>query len=300
MKNRTARASASLFGCGILAAASWFGPWHHHHDGDGDAWRHRPAASATARPRPKPTPAQTPTVQPTQTQPAAGNGHPLPAALSSEHLVTSWTPATLASAPWSTPANHPGNCPGNTPGSISLVNGTAELRTSGAANDCESLQSPGLLPTKPGTSYEAVIDFSSFHDWPAFWMYGSNWPQQGEIDAVEGGPGTSYVTWHQEGNQTVGPDAWDDVQVPYAGTSRDIQPGTWATVDISFTATGVDVYYQGQLYVHVPETVTTGGTDPMYLTVSEGSCAADGQNVCNGGSSPAGTVQVRSLAEFSG
>jgi hypothetical protein len=161
-----------------------------------------------------------------------------------------------------------------------------------------SLQSPKTLPTKPGDVYQAIIDFSSFHDWPALWMYGPNWPNQGEIDAVEGGPGQSYVTWHQAGNETIGPDAWDNKVVPHAG-GPNIAPDTWTTVDISFTSTGVDVYYNGKLYVHIPESVTTSGNDPMYLTISEGSCNADGTNVCNGGSSPAGSVQVKSLAEFS-
>jgi hypothetical protein len=161
-----------------------------------------------------------------------------------------------------------------------------------------SLQSPKTLPTKPGDVYQAIIDFSSFHDWPALWMYGPNWPNQGEIDAVEGGPGQSYVTWHQAGNETIGPDAWDNKVVPHAG-GPNIAPDTWTTVDISFTSTGVDVYYNGKLYVHIPESVTTGGNDPMYLTISEGSCNADGTNVCNGGSSPIGSVQVKSLAEFS-
>jgi hypothetical protein len=176
--------------------------------------------------------------------------------------------------------------------------GYAEIDTNGANNDCRSMQSPkASLSTAPGTIYEVLIKFSSFHDWPALWMYGRDWPNQGEIDAVEGGPGQSYVTWHQAGNHTVGPDSWDNTVVPHAG-GPNIQPNVWTTVDIAFTTTGVSVYYNGQDYADIPETVTTGGNDPMYLTISEGSCNADGTNVCNGGTSPAGNVQVQWVREY--
>lgn len=225
---------------------------------------------------------------------------PAPAALSGEGLVTSFSPSTLASSAWN-PSNSPGNCP--TTNNAATVNGSgyAEIDTNGADNDCRSMQSPAAsLSTAPGTTYEALLNFSSFQDWPAFWMYGSDWPNGGEIDAVEGGPGVSGVTWHQSGNYTIGPDPWDDQQVSLAsGHPADIAANSWTTVDISFTTTGVDVYYNGSLYVHIPETVTTGGTDPMFLTISEGSCNAEGTNVCNGGTAPAGSVQAQYVSEFS-
>lgn len=231
---------------------------------------------------------------------AATASAPLPTALSGQKLVQQFSPGTLAGSTWN-PTNAPGNCPVTRNGAFVNAAGYAEIDTTGATGDCRSMQSPAasLLPTAPGDTYEALLNFSSFQDWPAFWMYGSNWPNQGEIDAVEGGPGSSSVTWHQAGNYTIGPDSWDNKQVPLAG-APDIKPGTWTTVDISFTTSGVDVYYNGLLYTHIPETVTTGGKDPMYLTLSEGSCNAGGANVCNGGTSPAGSVQAQWVREFSG
>lgn len=224
--------------------------------------------------------------------------HPRPASLSPKTLVTSFAPKTLATAPWSAPANAPGNC--LTPNKSAFVNaaGLAEIDTSGADGDCVSLQSPVPMATKPGTVWEWLGTFSSFQDWPALWLYGQRWPEQGEIDAVEGGPGASSVTWHQAGNYTIGPDPWDSRRVSLAG-GPDIQAGVPTAVDISFTTAGVDVYYNGVLYVHIPESVTTSGSDPMYLTISEGSCRAEGADVCNGGVAPQGWVTTAYVAQYS-
>lgn len=276
----------------------------HHHAQQAPQFRHRPVPTPT-RSTPSPTPttpsptatAATPTG--TATTPASGiPSAPLPAALAGLRLAQSFSPPTLSSPPWSKPSNAPGNC--TAPNSSAHLNaaGLAEIDTTGANGDCVSLQSPVLLPTKPGTVWEWKGTFSSFQDWPAFWGSGPKWPNQGEIDAVEGGPGASSVTWHQAGNHTIGPDPWDNQRVPLAGNPN-IAAGVLTTVDVSFTATGVDTYYQGKLYVHIPESVTTGGNDPMYVTISEGSCNAEGADVCNGGHAPAGSVISQYVAVYS-
>lgn len=247
---------------------------------------------------------------------AAGGTSPFPAALSGQGLVTSFSPSTMVSAPWN-PSNAPGGCPG-TSGNVGTINssGYAQLATTGAANDCEAIQSPATsggapqLSTAPGTTYEALLNFSSFNDWPAFWMYGNSWPANGEIDAVEGGFGASTVTWHGAGScsgssssYTIGPDAWDCSVVPLAsGHPADIAAGSWTTVDISFTTSGVDVYYNGSLYESIPESVTEAGTDPMFLAITEGSCDQAGYNACSnapGNNAPAGTTQVQYVNEYS-
>jgi hypothetical protein len=286
------RVSAAIFGCGVVAAAGFGGPWgggNHHHPGP------RPTVTATPTPTATvTTPAPTPTA--TGTAPAG----PGPAA--GKTLLATFSPDTLTSTAWANPSNHPGNCGTTASGAKKVTDSGltyAQIKTSGATGDCRSIQSPtASMPTGPGYVYEALVKFSSFHDWPAYWMYGPNWPNQGEIDAVEGGPGISSVTWHQAGNHTIGPDAWDDQRVPFAPGGSNIAPGVWTTVDISFTSTGVDVYYQGKLYVHIPESVTTGGADPMFLTISEGSCNAEGANVCNGGTSPQGEVDVQWVKQY--
>jgi hypothetical protein len=181
--------------------------------------------------------------------------------------------------------------------------GYAELDTTGQTNDCTSVQTPQTVPTRPGYVYEADVYFSNFQDWPAFWMYGSNWPNQGEIDAVEANFAVNYVSWHYgtaSDQLEISTNPWT-----YAGkttatpVSTNIAPG-WHVVDIAFRSSGVSVYYDGSLYVSIPESVTTPGDDPMWLTVSDGSCASGGNNVCaTGALGTPGNVQVKYIREFS-
>jgi hypothetical protein len=80
--------------------------------------------------------------------------------------------------------------------------------------------------------------------------------------------------------------------------SASISPG-WHIVDIAFTSSGLQVYYDGSLYVTINENVTTGGNDPMWLTFSEGSCAGNNGNVCAAGAAGvSGNVQVKYLRIF--
>jgi hypothetical protein len=217
--------------------------------------------------------------------------------------VTSWSPAQIASSPWNGPANDPGNCPANPSAVMLNSSGYAELDTTGQTNDCTSVQTPQTVPTRPGYVYEADVYFSNFQDWPAFWMYGSNWPNQGEIDAVEANFAVNYVSWHYgtaSDQLEISTNPWT-----YAGkatatpVSTNIAPG-WHVVDIAFTSSGVSVYYDGSLYVSIPESVTTPGDDPMWLTVSDGSCASGGNNVCaTGALGTPGNAQVKYIREFS-
>jgi hypothetical protein len=233
---------------------------------------------------------------------------PYPAALSSGHpLVRETDPAALSGSSWNDPRNDPGNCAPD-PSAISLnASGYAELTTTGKAGDCESIQSPQTLPTTAGYVYEANVYVSNFQDWPAFWMYGDDWPAQGEIDAVEANFDANYVSWHyaacsrSAGDSEISTNPWTYAcKSSVSPVGANIQPG-WHVVDIAWTSSGVQVYYDGSLYVTVSESVTTGRTaDPMWLTISEGSCAANGGNECaSGAAGTPGTVQVKYVREFS-
>jgi hypothetical protein len=183
--------------------------------------------------------------------------------------------------------------------------GYAELSTTGAAGNCTAIQSPRALPTRPGYVYEADVYFSSFRDWPAFWMYGNRWPSLGEIDAVEANYGVNYVTWHYApcgssvSDSAISTNPWTyTCKTTVSPVGANISPG-WHIVDIAFTSSGVQVYYGGSLYVTIKEHVTTRGNDPMWLTFSEGSCAGGNGNVCEAGAEGvSGNLQVKYLRIF--
>jgi hypothetical protein len=309
------RNHAYALSAAVLALCG-FGGWQGTaHTSDGGYGQAQAVSTAVAQyrwhPKPVPVPTATkttppPVVTPTTPAPAAstttaaaptGNGtKPLPAALAGHPLVTTFSPAALASAPWKAAANNPGGCQSNQAGVALNSAGYAQLTTTGT--DCVDIQSPSTVPTKPGYVYEAKIFVSNANNWASDWMYGDKWPDQGEIDAVEFNYAASFVTWHQAGNATKGDAAWDGQQLPTTGPR--FTAGAWHTVDISFTSSGVDVYYDGVRYISVPESVTTAGTDPMWLTFSTSGCAAGGYNECaSGAGNQPGNLQVQYVSEFS-
>jgi hypothetical protein len=138
-------------------------------------------------------------------------------------------------------------------------------------------------------------------------MYGNDQPDQGELDAVEDNYGANYLTWHyascngQASSSTISTGPWQyacKTNAP-APRTRNITAPSWNIVDIAFTATGFSVYYNGKLFDSIKENVTTSGTDPMWLTVSEGSCKQPNFNACaKGTSGKPGNVQVKYIRVF--
>ena len=235
----------------------------------------------------------------------AANPVPLPSALSNHPFAKQFSASELASSPWNEPTNSPGNCPAN-PSQVSLnSSGYAELTTTGKAGNCTSIESPHTYPTADGYVYEADIYFSSWENWPSFWMYGNAWPQDGEIDAVEANVDNNYVTWHYgTNNSTIGTASWDNQVVKPTGAN--ISPG-WHTVDIAFGGNRIQVFYDGYSYVTVPETLTDTTDDPMWIVFSDGSCDQQtssnpgGPNVCANGTTGigvSGNIQIKWLRVF--
>jgi hypothetical protein len=236
---------------------------------------------------------------------------PYPHALASGHpLVQAVAPRTLVSTAWKTvsnPDNAPGDCPAK-PSAVSLTtSGYAELKTTGAANDCEWIASPTAMPTKAGYVYEADVYYSNFKDWPGFWMVGNSWPAQGELDAAEPNFGVSYVTWHQSAcnasrsDSEVSTNPWAYAcKTTITPVGKNIGPG-WHIIDIAWSSNGLQIYYDGALYVSIHENVTTGKTaDPMRVVFSDGSCLNGAANECvAGGEGTPGNVQVKYLRVFS-
>jgi len=150
------------------------------------------------------------------------------------------------------------------------------------AGDCGVIQSPAKYPTSSGV-IETLIKFSGlpdgsghFADWGSLWMYGDNWPANGEIDAVETSYGNSYVSYHygtngQNTEATTNPWTYLAKQVqlqPKNSTSvpaaPNILPDKWTYVTLAFGPGKVDVYYDGTLYCTIAGPYVTGA--PMYIT----------------------------------
>lgn len=229
-------------------------------------------------------------------QPPAGTV-PYPAALATGHeLLSEYLPAELYTwryQPGTTtpvvngsgvsedPAS-PRNVSVETDGGVSVL----KLATTNT-KDCGVIQSPGKYPTDSGV-IEALVKFSgdgkgNFADWASFWMYGDNWPAQGEIDAVETQYGNSYVGYHYgttDNEATTDPWTYATKKVQLqpknsttAPAAPNILPGTWTHVTIAFgqDASGnhkADVYYDGALYCSIVGPWVTG--KPMYITAGTG------------------------------
>jgi hypothetical protein len=245
----------------------------------------------------------------------AANPVPLPPALANHPYNNTKTGAQIAA--WGPGANDPGNCTNPNKSEISVNSaGDAVLKTSGATGDCVNLQSPHTYPTTDGSVYETYADFSNWTQWDSFWMYGSNWPTAGEIDATEGGDGINAISYHYEGTDGAAQmsscndnNGCDSSATPLTTepNNPEISPG-WHTIDISFGGCGagcgaIDVWYDGKLYGTVSGTdVLDGGSqdDPYWITYSTGSCDANGADVCNSdnGGQTGGTVTIAWLRMF--
>ena len=240
--------------------------------------------------------------------PAHAKVGPAPKALRSGHpLVEAFAPKTMTSSAWTHSDDPPGGCPGS-PSAVSVnARGYAELTTTGAKDNCTWIESPRALPTRPGYVVEADVYFSNFKDWPGFWLTGAAWPAQGELGAAEPNFGVNYVSWHQASCDATASDSeWSTNPWAYGckttvkATGKNIGPG-WHVVDVAWTSSGVQVYYDGALYVAIKEHVTNGKTaDPLHVVISEGSCQVGGSSQCvPGGLGTPGNIQVKYLRVFS-
>jgi hypothetical protein len=173
---------------------------------------------------------------------------------------------------------------------------TAGQPATGATTDCAHIRSQFTVPTSgdvveakiwlPSLSSAATVDGSSYPagtllDWASMWTDGAdttngteNWPADTEIDAVETQYGTNYVSVHSgsvtssggsTGDWTTEPQGWEPAGAVYATPSSgvpNVQPG-WNVVDIEFTSTVANIYFNGELYVTIPANVLSH--DPTYL-----------------------------------
>jgi len=237
------------------------------------------------------------TVTPPPVTPPPSGTVPYPPALATGHaLLNQYLPGDLYAwryAPGTTtPVTNGGGItedPGS-PRNVSVVTdgGLSVLKlATTSTSDCGVIQSPGKYATASGV-IEALVKFSGFtnasgrvfSNWSSFWMYGDDWPAQGEIDAVETQYGNSFVSYHygsgSGSNATTDPwtYAGKTVQLTPKNTASapaapNILPDAWTYVTLAFgkDAGGghkVDVYYNGTLYCTIDGAYVTG--DPMYIT----------------------------------
>jgi len=181
----------------------------------------------------------------------------------------------------------------------------------GNSTNCAHVRSQYTVPTSgdvveakiwlPSLSSAQSFDGDSYPagtllDWASMWTDGANstngsenWPADTEVDAVESQYGTSFVSIHygslnssggSTGDWTTEPKGWEGSGAIYATPNAgvaDVQGG-WNVVDIEFTSTVANIYFNGALYITVPSSVLSH--KPAYLNFGiSGPNAGDPNNV---------------------
>lgn len=176
--------------------------------------------------------------------------------------TTDWSAGWIA--PGITPPVNTGELECYDPSNVRVSNGVLLLRLTQHSESCgggKRSYAGGIINSKgkfeftyglmesriwlPGRGNQIV-------NWPAFWADGTNWPQDGEIDVMEGL--TGQACWHFRypgGNP--------------GGCVRGIFTGGWHTFGANWEPGSITYYYDGREV----GTVTSGITSaPMYLILN--------------------------------
>jgi hypothetical protein len=176
-------------------------------------------------------------------------------------------------------------------GSGSVSNGTVMLSSNvsvganGLALQLNSPQSGALVSTNPDDNqpghsgfqvaptpgdpvyveFQATLPATAsgqVANWPALWLDGQTWPEDGEIDVMEGGYGyTAYHVHYGTGDGTA-----------QGGTADQNNGAGTRTYGVLWTTTGLTFYYGG---AQVGPTINVSLTSPMYLLMENSFSSAD-------------------------
>jgi hypothetical protein len=254
----------------------------------------------TPTPTPAPT---TPTPTPTPTSPASAPYAPALSSyttLAQSYAATDIADGGWAADANATAEGGLTSCPvANTTYSSSLdavVMTTAGTPIKSGGTDCAHIRSQYTVPTSgdvveakiwlPSLSSATTFGGSSYPagtlmDWASMWTDGANstngsenWPADTEVDAVESQYGTNFLSVHygsvaksggSTGDWTTEPQGWEGSSAIYASARSGVPnvQGGWNVVDIEFTSTVANIYFNGQLFVTVPANILSH--QPAYL-----------------------------------
>ena len=255
-----------------------------------------------------------------------------PALSSYKTLAQSYTARDIVSDGWAGYANDShegsGTCPvANTTYSSSL--NAVVLTTTGqpttVTTACAHIRSQHTVPTRgdvveakiwlPGLSSAQTFGGTTYPvgtllDWATMWTNGANttngaesWPADTEIDPVETQYGVNYLTVHygslaanggSTGNWSTLPRGWAGAGATYATPNAgvpNVRSG-WNVVDIEFTSTVANIYFNGKRYITIPASALShkpaylnfgisgpNGSDPNNATWPAGHATEDVQYV---------------------
>lgn len=140
-----------------------------------------------------------------------------------------------------------------TKGAVALGSAVLDLTTSGQFGNCAEITSKASYTYG---IYEARIWVQAGPDgtianWPAFWLDGSHWPADGEIDAFEGLRGYDSASFHYGAHNSV-----------LTNQDAALNPG-WNIVDVVWEPEMLAVYYNGRQFVAWHSLVIT--SQPMRI-----------------------------------
>jgi beta-glucanase (GH16 family) len=178
--------------------------------------------------------------------------------------TSKWTANWLGSPAATTPPVNTAETDCYSPSQVSVGGGelnlTAVARTctvDGKTYDYTSglVQSDGKFAFTDGFAQARIWTPAGAGLWPAFWLDGQHWPNDGEIDVLEAyGTDVSTFHYHYEGG------------APGGGTNIAGATAGWHTYAVYWNATSTTWYYDGkQVY-----SMATPVNDPMYLVLNLG------------------------------